>query len=402
MRPANATDRAAASGVARLQFSAWAGIFVFGIVMAILGAILPSLFERIGFGAGAAGNLFLTMSFAMLVTTLFFGPLADRFGFKAVLAFSALLVAAAFLLLSRATTYGLVLGAAAILGLGGGGLNGGANALTSELHEGKERAAALNFLGIYFGFGALSIPFLIGALRELLGVPQILGVAAFLSLVPFVIYVILRFPKAKHAQGFPIREAAGIAHSPLLWLTASILFFQSANEFTVGGWISTYLQKTFGVGAGAAALVLAAYWAAVMSGRLLSGRLVRTVRNETLILGSAVLAMSAAVLMAQAPSGIAAAVAAVVIGLGFAAIYPTTLAIVGEKFAAFTGTAFSVVIGVGLVGGMLAPWLAGKIAEATTLRQGLIIPVVNCAMIVVLTIIVGRQTGKATKEVRSS
>ena len=97
-----------------------------------------------------------------------------------------------------------------------------------------------------------------------------------------------------------------------------------------------------------------------------------------------------------------AAVAAVVIGLGFAAIYPTTLAIVGERFAAFTGTAFSVVIAVGLVGGMLAPWLAGKIAEASTLRQGLIIPVVNCAMIVVLTVIVGRKTGKAIKEGRSS
>jgi fucose permease len=101
---------------------------------------------------------------------------------------------------------------------------------------------------------------------------------------------------------------------------------------------------------------------------------------------------------ALAPSGTLAAAGAVVIGLGFAAIYPTTLAIVGEKFAAFTGTAFSVVIAVGLVGGMLAPWLAGKIAEASSLRQGLLIPVFNCVMIVFLSGLVGREMQKQNKD----
>jgi fucose permease len=386
------------SGVARLQFSAWAGMFVFGIVMAVLGAILPSLFDRIGFGAGAAGNLFLTMNFAMLVTTVFFGPLVDRFGFKSLLAVSALLVASAFLMLSRASGYGLVIGAAVVLGLGGGGLNGGANALTSDLHEGKERGAALNVLGIFFGFGALSIPFLIGTLREVLGVPAILLIATGLSLVPALIYAVLRFPEAKQARGFPIRAAAGIARSPVLWLCAFILFFQSGNEFTVGGWISTYLQKIHGLGANAAALVLAAYWAAIMSGRLLTSRLVRRVHGDRLILGSAALALVAAALMALAPSGVLASAGAVILGLGFAAIYPTTLAIVGGRFAALTGTAFSVVIAVGLVGGMIAPWLAGRIAEASSLRRGLIIPVVNCAMIVVLSLLVGRELKNTESE----
>jgi FHS family glucose/mannose:H+ symporter-like MFS transporter len=398
-----APDRPASSAVARLQFSAWAGMFVFGIVMAILGAILPSLFERIGFGAGAAGSLFLTMNFAMLVATLFFGPVVDRFGFKTVLAVAACLVAAAFLVLSRASTYGLVLGAAVVLGFGGGALNGGTNALTSDLHDGPKRGAALNVLGIFFGFGALSVPFLIGTLREALGLGRILALATFLSLVPFIIYAVLRFPRAKHAQGFPLKDAAGIARRPLLWVTGFILFFQSANEFTVGGWVSSHLQTTFGVAAGTAALALAGYWAAIMAGRLVSSRLVRAVRNETLILGSALMALVAALLLAVAPSGAAAAVGAVLIGAGFAAIYPTTLAIVGANFAAFSGTAFSVVIALGLVGGMLAPWLVGQIAQASSLRQGFFIPVVNCAMIAVLAVILGRLNAAAAgKEGRAS
>jgi FHS family glucose/mannose:H+ symporter-like MFS transporter len=395
---ASVSAEAGGASVARLQFSAWAGMFVFGIVMAILGAILPSLFERVGFGAGAAGNLFLTMNVAMLLATLFFGPVVDRFGFKAVLAVSAVLVAAAFLVLSRASTYGLILGAAVVLGLGGGALNGGTNALTSELHEGERRVAALNVLGIFFGFGALSIPFLIGTLRETLGLGRILALAVFLSLVPFVIYAGLRFPRARHPQGFPIKNAARLARNPLLWLTGFMLFFQSANEFTVGGWISTHLQRTFGLAAGAAALALAGYWAAVMAGRLVSSRLARSVRNETLILASAGLSLAAALLMLLAPSGAAAVTGAILIGAGFAAIYPTTLAMVGANFAAFTGTAFSFVIALGLVGGILAPWLAGRIAEASSLRGGFIIPVVNCAMIIVLTLVVRARTGRPAKE----
>jgi fucose permease len=99
---------------------------------------------------------------------------------------------------------------------------------------------------------------------------------------------------------------------------------------------------------------------------------------------SAGLSLAAAVLLRSAPSGALAAFAAVLIGLGFAAIYPTTLAVVGESFPAFSGTAFSVVIAIGLCGGMISPWLAGKIAQTSGLRQGLFLPVLNCAMIIVL------------------
>lgn len=383
-----------AASFSRLRASAWAGIFVFGIVMAVLGAILPSLFERVGFGEGAAGNLFLTMSFAMLVMTLFFGPLVDRFGFKALLAVSALLVAGSFLMLSFASSYGLILAAAVVLGFGGGGLNGGTNALTSDIHEGQRRGPAMNILGIFFGAGALTIPFLIGSLRRLMGLEAILLLAASLSLVPFVLFAAFRFPRAKQARGFPIKAASRIARDPLLWLCAFVLFFQSGNEFTAGGWISTYLQRTFGLAPASAALALAGYWAAIMSGRLFSSRLIGFLGAGKLITWSAAVALCGASLMVAAPSGPVASAGAVVLGLGFAAIYPTTLAIVGERFASFTGTAFSVVIAIGLCGGMLSPWLVGRIAEAASLRQGLLIPVFNCAMILVLLLSILRAINK--------
>jgi fucose permease len=382
------------AGVRPLVLSAWAGIFVFGIVMAILGAILPSLFERIHFSKSEAGNLFFVMNLAMLGISVVFGPVVDRFGYRVFLASSALLVAFSFLLFTLAPTYSLLVAAAFLLGLGGGGLNGGSNALTSDLNP-ESRSAALNLLGIFFGFGALLIPFLIGTLLGRIGLEAILVIAAFLSLIPFLFFLGLRFPAAKQAQGFPLRRAARVIGNPLLWLCGFLLFFQSGNEFTVGGWVSTYLNENFRFSAMSASLVLAGFWGAMMVGRLfVSGILVRKTKNETLILASAILALSGTLLLAAATSGLAASVGVVLTGFGFAAIFPTTLAIAGEAFPDLTGTAFSVIFMVALTGGMIAPWLAGRVANASGLRSGFIIPVVSGAMIILLLLMIRRTAAK--------
>jgi FHS family glucose/mannose:H+ symporter-like MFS transporter len=372
-----------------LMASLCAGMFVFGIVMAILGAILPSLFATIALDKAEAGNLFLVMNFAMLIMSLAFGPVVDRFGFKVFLLACAVLVAASLLLLSTAASYPVVLAAVAVLGFAGGGINGGANALTSDLNP-ERRGAALNVLGTFFGFGALTMPFLIGALLEHLGLRLILTIAAVLSLVPAVMYAALRFPRPKHEQGFPLAQAAHVVGNPLLWLCAFLLFFQSANEFTVGGWISSYLSEIIGFAPAAASLVLAGYWAAMMSGRFVSSRIVGRLGNARLVLASAVLAFAAALIAAFAQSQLVACAGAILLGLGFAAIFPSTLAVVGEAFPAFTGTAFSVAFVVALSGGMTAPWLTSRIAAASSLRQGMLVPVVACAAIVILQLVIMR------------
>jgi FHS family glucose/mannose:H+ symporter-like MFS transporter len=377
-------------GVRRLVFSAWAGIFVFGLVMAILGAILPSLFERIVFNKSEAGNLFFFMNLAMLGMSVVFGPVVDRFGYRVFLAFCSLLVAVSFLLFTLAPTYSLLIAAAVLLGVGGGGLNGGSNALTSDLNP-ENRSAALNLLGIFFGFGALLIPLLIGTLLGILGLHAILVVATVLSLIPFAFFLLLRFPPAKQAQGFLLRQAARVVGSPLLWLCGLLLFFQSGNEFTMGGWISTYLNEQFRFSPMTASLVLSGYWGTMMLGRLIiSRRLVRVLKNETLVLASAALALAATALVVAAPTGQLAALGVVLTGFGFAAIFPTTLAIAGEAFSDLTGTAFSVICMIALAGGMTAPWLTGKVADASGLRNGLLIPVVSCALIILIQLVIIR------------
>jgi fucose permease len=175
-------------------------------------------------------------------------------------------------------------------------------------------------------------------------------------------------------------------------LCGFLLFFESGNEFTVGGWVSTYLNENFHFSQMSASLVLAGYWGAMMIGRLVvSKKLAGLWKNETLILGSAILSLAGTALVTAATSGIMATAGVVLTGLGFAAIFPTTLAIAGEAFPELTGTAFSVIFMIALAGGMTAPWLAGKVANASGLRSGLIIPVIGSVMIILILLLIKRR-----------
>ena len=143
-----------------LTISAYSGMFGFGIVMALLGAILPLISQRLQFDPAHAGGLFLAMNGAMLVTTLALGPLLDRFGLRPALGIAPLFVAAALVLIAGTDSFNGLVAAVVSLGIGGGALNQTTNTLVADLHEDAQRkSAALNLLGVFYGVGALFIRF---------------------------------------------------------------------------------------------------------------------------------------------------------------------------------------------------------------------------------------------------
>lgn len=379
-----------------LTMASSAGIFIFGIVMAILGAILPELFRQLHLERMEAGNLFFFMNLGMLVSTLVFGPVADRFGFRPVLVLSSLLVGLSFAGLALARSYSDLLAAVVFLGLAGGALNGGSNALVNDLNP-EKRAAALNFLGIFFGFGALSIPLIIGSFLRKIELKSIILLPALLSLVPFLLFLSLKFPPAKQAQGFPLKDLRKIFRQSLLWLGAFTLFFQSGNEFSVGGWLSSFFQEKFKFQADKAALVLSGYWAFLMLGRLLVSRFPLKFEREKLVFLSAGLSALSVAGLIFLSSPVPAVLLVFGLGLGFAAIYPTTLAIIGGAFSELSGTAFSVAISTGLLGGMLAPWLVGRISQSGSIENGLLVPLVSLVLIMALQLLIGKKLKAGVK-----
>jgi len=375
----------------QLSAIAYAGMFVFGIVMALLGAVLPALSERLMFSLADIGTLFLVMNAAMLVTSLFLGVAMDRFGMKTPLAAGPCLVAAGLLLITRAADYASLLPAVVCLGIGGGALNGATNTLVADLHEDPRRKnAALNLLGVFFGFGALLLPFLFGALLRAAGICRLLQSTALLCLLTGCAALALRFPAPKQPQRLPIDQMPRFLRMPIVLAMAFLLFFQSGNEFLLGGYFSTFLTRVTQTPAELASYLLAAYWASIMAARILLSRILLRAGAFTVIGVSAALAAAGSLLVAVSATIPVAAAGIVLTGAALSGIFPTVLGLAGARFRQHSGSVFGILFTIALSGGMLMPWLAGQLAETIGLRSVFVQAAASFLAIALLNFVVRR------------
>jgi MFS transporter, FHS family, glucose/mannose:H+ symporter len=366
-----------------LSSAAYAGMFGFGIVMAILGAILPVIAGRMHINLAHAGDLFLVMNAAMLATTLITGPVLDRFGHRWPLISGACLVAFALWLIAQAEAFAGVRAAVVVLGLGGGVLNQTTNTLISDIYpEWRQKTAALNLLGVFFGIGALFIPFTIGSLLHRFGLANILYVTSGLVLIPAVLGLVLAFPEPQHRSGTPLNQAGSLLKQPLIWALALLLFFESGNEFIIGGYLTTYFTSYSGLAVSAASYLLAVYWGAIMMGRIVIGRM--RIHPVRLVQASAIGVAGSMLLVLFAPPAWAMAAGVVLLGLSIATIFPTVLAEAGSWFPAYSGTVFSILIGVALTGGITLPWATGGLSQHAGIHTGLTLVILDAIAVCTL------------------
>lgn len=366
-------------------------MLAFGVVMALLGAILPELVRRFSMGLGQAGNLFLVLNLAMLAASLTVGPAIDRLGFKAPMILGPLLAASALALIASAGAFIQLVPAMLLLGLGGGALNATSNTLTADLHAGeKPKSAALNLLGVFFGLGALLMPLLVGVSLDRVGVPALLYSTAACCVLLALVCAGLPYPQPKAAD----RGAGGgfrlLASNRLVLAFGALLFFQSGNEFLLGGFISTFLVSGMKLTGSSASFSLTSFWAAILVARLLWGRLLRAVDARRLIAASAACSAAASLALAAAPSAGAAVALVPVLGFSLAGIFPTTLGLAGSRFAAQSGSVFGLLFAMALTGGMTLPWLAGQIGDIWSIRATMTVAPVGFVMILAIASLLGR------------
>ncbi|MGC2554943.1 MAG: MFS transporter [Candidatus Sulfotelmatobacter sp.] len=360
------------------------GIFVFGIVMAVLGTLfgLPEMRQRLQIDLSQQGNVFLLLYLGILLATLLAGPVIDSMGNKVILVTSAALVASGMAGFAYAHSFGGAAISAVLLGLGGGGLNTSTNALVSDLY-GEDRGPMLNVLGIFYGIGALGIPLLAAVIAGNFPIAQQLLICAGLAGASALLFLGVQFPEASGNRSFSWREALQVAQFPGLLVLGFLLFCESGNEASIGGWSSTYVAET-GLGARTATLILAGYWAALMVGRLLVARMLKFVGKRQLVLGSGLGALAgAAILLTSRLEGMLVA-GVLLLGFSYAGVFPTALAVAGDSYRKMTGTVFGLLFAIALVGGMSFPWAVGQISQRFGVRYGMFVPLAGAAGICVL------------------
>jgi fucose permease len=364
-----------------LALAAVLSIFVYGIIAAMLGTIMPA-FALLS--AEQKGSVALAQALGLVVASISGGPLIDLRGKKTALVLGLGAITVSLLLLTQVETFGSVATLFFVLGFGGGMVVNAGNALANDIDP-TRRASVLNIINLFFGLGGMLTPLIAADLLNDNRV-SILYFAAGLAAVTLLVETLTRMPKPSGQVSFKASEAKLVLARTELYLLALMLFFYVACEVGVWNWLKQYLL-TQGEDAKTAGNILSLGFAlGLLLGRAVVTPILLRVSSINVIMFSSVgmAAATFAMLHTSGPTG--AGIAVFCAGLAMAPVFPTTLALTADAFPKMTASAMGIVITCGWIGLAVSSPIIGYVAGADNSHLGsalLIIPAFSVAMIVV-------------------
>ncbi|MEM9176051.1 MAG: MFS transporter [Myxococcota bacterium] len=298
-----------ASGAIRwvLLAGVWFCYASFGLVATSLAPLVPLIVEDLGIGHGAMGSVLGAWQAVYIFAALPCGLLLDRVGARHAIFLGGLFIAASAFGRSLATSYGELLLAVGLFGIGGPIVSAGAPKVVTGLFHGAQRGLAM---GIYMtgpsigGIVSLTLTHsvLVPTLGGWRGVLAVWAVGAlFASCLWWVVAGLARAttgPDAVPSDGRPgqletLRALIVIPAVPLLLAMAVGLF--SFNH-GLNNWLPELLRS------GGLGLVEAGYWAALPTlvgivGSLLIPRLATPDRRYRILFGLSFAAFGASLLL---------------------------------------------------------------------------------------------------------
>ncbi|HXS74638.1 MAG TPA: MFS transporter [Terracidiphilus sp.] len=369
-----------------LIFAAILAIFVYGMIAAMLGTILPELSERFHLTPTQNGTIATVQALGLIIASLGVGPLLDTQGDKAGLILGLGSIAAALFLLPRAKGYGNILLLLFLLGMGGGIVVTGANALANGV-SGSQSAVVLNLVNLFFGLGGLATPFIAANIFKKNWVRLCYTIAG-LTVVALAVQAFAKMPAPTGNAQFLLAQVGPILGKPVIFMLGLFLFLYITCEVGVWNWLPRHLIAQ-GIPESRALNILSLGFAlGLLIGRVaISPVLAHAPAIEVTLGASIAMAITTFLMLQTNKPGMAFALVFIA-GLSMAPVFPTTLAITGQAFPQMTGTALGFVITCGWVGLAVSSRIIGSIAgsDPRRLKKALLIFPASAVLMVVLNV----------------
>ena len=365
-----------------LILAAVVAIFIYGMIAAILGTILPDLSDRFHLTPHQNGIIAFAQALGLILASLAVGPLLDNEGKKIGLILGLAFITAALALLPRSAGFRSIAFLLFLLGIGGGIVVTGANSLASSV-DAAHRATALNLVNLFFGLGGLATPFISANLFKQNWV-RLCYTVAVLAAITLGIQATTHMPPPSGSGRFILAEAGPVLGQPALFLLGFYLFLYITCEVGVWNWLVRHLIAQ-GIPESRALNILSLGFAlGLIFGRIgVSAVLLRfSALNVTLVASIAMAVFTFFMIRTAKPA--VAFTLVFLAGLSMAPVFPTVLAIVGGVFPRMTSTAMGIVITFGWAGLAVSSRIIGSIAggDAKRLRTALLVfPAASVLMI---------------------
>jgi fucose permease len=363
-------------------------IFVYGMIAAMLGTVLPVLSDRFKLSPSQNGSIAFAQAFGLIIASLAVGPLLDAKGDKAGMVLGLFLISVALFTLPRVANFRGVLLLFFLLGVAGGVTVTAANALASDVGE-AHRATALNLANVFFGLGAMATPFVAANFFGRNWVRLCYSMAS-LAVVTLMIEIFTKMPGPTASGRFILSEVGPVLGHPLLLLTALFTFLYITCEVGVWNWLPRHLVAQGIPEARALNILSLGFALGMLLGRVaILPVLSHVPAVRVTLVGSLAMAITT-FMMLQARTSKAAWVLVFLAGLSMAPVFPTTLAIVGNAFPRMTGTAIGFVITCGWTGLAVSSRIIGFIAggDPRRLKKALLVIPASSVIMVGLDLVI--------------
>jgi fucose permease len=355
-----------------LILAAILAIFVYGMIAAMLGTILPELSERFHLSPSQNGTIASAQALGLILASLGVGPLLDNEGNKLGMVLGLFFISVVLFALPRSPGFRTILLLLFLLGVGGGTLVTAANSLVSDVGA-AHRATALNMVNLFFGLGGLATPFIAANLFKRNWV-RLCYTVALLAVTTLAIEAVTQMP-GPAGTGFILADAGPVLGRPVLFLIGLFLFLYIGCEVGMWNWLVRHLIAQ-GIPESRALNILSLGFAlGLLIGRagilpILSHAPAITVT----LVGSVAMAVTT-FLALRTNKPAAASVLVFLSGISMAPVFPTTIAIVGDAFPRMTSTAIGFVITCGWTGLAVSSRIIGAIAggDPRRLKKALLV-----------------------------
>ncbi len=366
--------------------AAYMGMFIFGVCMLTLGSVLPFLDQHLQLSEMAKGSLASLLPLGILAGSLVFGPVADRYSYRFLMFISGLVTAAGIILIALSSRITGLQVAFFLIGMGGGSLNGTTSALISDLSPdgSSQRAANLSLLGVFFGLGALGTPLLFGTVPIQGDYQKVLVWIGGSMLLPSLYFLWVRYPAAKRGAEKGTKGLRMLWSNKLLLLIGGVLFIQSGLESMVNNWITTYYTLHGGLTAKASLTLLTLFVVVFTFSRFLLKYLLAVIPATRIMWAAAGLIAAGSLVMYWGTGRVAVYLSIAFLGLGLAAGFPVLLGVVGEEFRTWSGTAFSMVFAISVIGNSLINLGVGWFTERAGMK---VLPVLMTGCVIIYSIL---------------
>ena len=342
--------------------SACLGLLLFGISLITLGSVAAGLREKFQMDQISSGTLFSILPVGILAGSLLFGPFSDRYGYKVILLLSCLCMFLGFQGIAYASSLSLLKVCIFFFGLGGGAINGASNAVVSDISV-VNKGANLSLLGVFFAIGALGMPFILGSLDKQFSFEVVVSAVGYLPLIISMLFVLTRFPEAKHTDGIPFLKGVMLLKENFLLLIGFFLLCQSSFEAIINNWTTMYLVNKLAVPGSKALYALSLYVVGMAVMRIVIGGIFRKMPSQKILALSFAFLLVGCLLLKFSTAYFIAVAGLILLGAGLAAGFPVMLGFVGNRYASLSATAFSLVLVIALAGNMFVNFLMGVISE---------------------------------------